>query len=129
MLESDQREGRMPVITSIDDLPPLVGPRGAIPGRRILEGVQFGLNHLTVISGSTALGEGIALHRHEYEELIIVHAGTGTYTVGETTVDAHAGEIVIIPSGVPHRFANNGSEPLVHTAVHSSGTFVLEYLD
>lgn len=117
------------VITSSEDLPPLIGPRGVVPGRRILEGIQFGLDHLTVIVGTTAPGNGIALHHHEYEELIIVHAGTGTYTVGETTAEAGAGHIVVIPSGAPHRFVNNGSEPLVHTAVHSSGTFMLEYRD
>lgn len=119
----------MTIITASEDLPPLIGPRGAVPGRRILEGVQFGLEHLTLIVGETAPGQGINLHQHDYEELIIVHSGTGTYTIGEITAEARAGQVVIIPSGVPHRFVNNGSDPLVHTAVHSSGTFVLEYRD
>jgi hypothetical protein len=36
---------------------------------------------------------------------------------------------VLIPSGVAHRFVNNGQETLYHTAVHYMGTFELEYLE
>jgi len=119
----------MPAIVPTHDLPPLVGPRGAIPGRHLLEGRQFGLAHLSLILGETAPGQGIALHSHEYEEVIIVHAGTGTYTVGDATIEASAGDVVVIPSYVPHRFVNLAQEPLQHTAVHSSGTFELQYQD
>jgi mannose-6-phosphate isomerase-like protein (cupin superfamily) len=69
------------------------------------------------------------LHQHAYEELFIVHAGRGTYTVGTETVEAGPGDVVLIPSGVPHRFVNRGQEPLVHTAVHATGTLDLAYLD
>jgi quercetin dioxygenase-like cupin family protein len=95
----------------------------------LLEGSRFCLDHLTIILGETAPGAAIPLHRHSYEELFIVHGGRGTYTVGPTTVEAGPGDGVLIPSGVAHRFANDGHETLYHTAVHSTGTFELEYLD
>jgi quercetin dioxygenase-like cupin family protein len=119
----------MAVVVSTTDLPPLKGRRGVIPGRHLLEGVRFGLDHLTLVLGETAPGNGIPLHRHDYEEIFIVHAGQGTYTVGETIVEAAAGDIVVVPSGMPHRFVNNAEETLCHTAVHSSGIFELEYLE
>jgi quercetin dioxygenase-like cupin family protein len=117
------------VRVAMRDLPPLGGKtRGDRPGRFLLEGVRFGLNNLTLVMGETAPGFGIPLHRHDYEELFIVHGGRGTYTVGEVTVEAGAGDVVLVPSGVPHRFANNAQETLYHTAVHARGDFVVEYL-
>ncbi len=119
----------LPVVVATADLPPLEGAHGAIPGRHLLEGARFGLAHLTLVLGETAPGGEAPLHRHDYEELFIVHAGRGTYTVGEEIVEAGAGDVVLIPSGVPHRYANRAQETLHHTAVHATGTFVLEYLD
>jgi quercetin dioxygenase-like cupin family protein len=116
-------------VVSMTDLPPLTGTRGARPGRYLLEGSRFGLNNLTLIMGETAPGKGIPSHRHTYEELFIVHGGRGTYTVGDTTVEAGAGDVVLVPSGVPHGFANNAQETLYHTAVHAMGAFVVEYVD
>jgi mannose-6-phosphate isomerase-like protein (cupin superfamily) len=119
----------MQTVVSIADLPPLEGPKGVVPGRFLLEGSHFGLDHLTLVMGETAPGAGIPLHRHTYEELFIVHGGRGTYTVGAEIVEAGRGDVVLIPSSVPHRFINNGRDTLYHTAVHSMGTFALEYLD
>ncbi len=119
----------MQTVVSVADLPPLEGLWGIVPGRFLLEGSRFGLDHLTLVMGETAPGGAAPLHRHSYEELFIVHAGRGTYTVGEATVEAGPGDVVLIPSGVPHRFVNNGGEPLYHTAVHSTGTFELEYFE
>ena len=45
------------------------------------------------------------------------------------TVEAAAGDVVLVPSGVPHRFANQSSETLSHTAIHATGTFVMEVLE
>ena len=116
-------------VVSIAELPPLEGARGVVPGRFLLEGHRFGLDHLTLVLGETAPGRGIPLHRHAYEELSIVHGGRGTYTVGDRVVEAGPGDVVLIPSGVPHRFVTNADETLYHTAVHSTGTFALEYLE
>jgi quercetin dioxygenase-like cupin family protein len=37
--------------------------------------------------------------------------------------------VVVIPSGVPHRWVNHTQEPLVHTAVFPTDRFALEELD
>ena len=106
----------------IGDLPQL------LPGRHLLEGHRFGLAHLTLVLGESPPGQGAPLHRHDYEEIFIVHAGRGTSPVGDATVVAGPGEVVIVPAGVPHRFVNDTEDTLFHTAVHAAGTFVMEVL-
>jgi mannose-6-phosphate isomerase-like protein (cupin superfamily) len=95
----------------------------------LLEGSRFGLDHLTLVLGETAAGGAIPRHRHTYEALFIVHGGRGAYTVGEVIVEAGPDDVVLIPSGVAHRFVNDGPETLYHTAVYAKGTFELEYLE
>jgi quercetin dioxygenase-like cupin family protein len=82
-----------------------------------------------VVVGASHPGQGVPLHRHDYEELIVVHAGQGTYTVGDATAETGAGEVVIIPAGVPHRWVNHTEEPQVHTAVFPTDRFALEELE
>jgi quercetin dioxygenase-like cupin family protein len=111
------------------DLPLLVSRRlGPIAGRHLFEGRAFGLAHLTVVVGESHPGQGVPFHRHDCDELLIIHAGRGTYTVGDTTVEAGAGEIIVIPAGAPHRWVNHTDEPLVHTAVFPTNAFALEEL-
>ena len=118
------------VVVPIIELPLLVSPsRGPIAGRYLFEGGDFGLAHLTVVLGESHPGQGVPLHRHDCEELILVHSGRGTYTVGEATVEAGAGEVVVIPAGAPHRWVNHTEEPLVHTAVFPTDRFALEELE
>ena len=100
-----------------------------MPGRHLLEGRAFGLAHLTLTLGESLPGHGTRLHRHDAEELIIVHAGRGTYTVGAVTIEAGAGEVVVIPAGVPHRWINHTQDPLVHTGVFSTNSFALEVVE
>ena len=118
------------VLVPIADLP-LLSPagRGPMPGRHLLEGRAFGLTNLTLTLGESPPGQGTRLHHHDCDEVIMVHAGRGTYTVGEETVEAGPGEVVIIPAGVPHRWVNHGQEPLVHTGVFPSSSFALEVVE
>jgi mannose-6-phosphate isomerase-like protein (cupin superfamily) len=116
-------------VVAMSELPPLEVPSGPIPGRFLLEGSRFGLGQLTLVMGETAPGNAVPLHRHDYEEIFIIHGGRGTYVVGNAIVEAGPGEVVLIPSGVPHKFTNYGTETLYHTAVHATGTFVMEVLE
>ena len=58
--------------------------------------------------------EGPPQHRHaRHDEGFYVVAGTARFTVGETTYDAPAGTLVMVPPGAPHTFANPGDETAV----------------
>src|SRR6266700_816724 len=45
------------------------------------------------------------IHR-EHDESFIVTAGRIRFTSGDTSVDADAGSVVVVPPGVPHTFGN-----------------------
>ena len=74
-------------------------------------------------------GHGPRLHRHAYEEVFIVQEGTGTFTAGDESTEAHAGEIVVVPPNTPHRFVNSGDGPLRQIDIHVSSRFVTEWLE
>lgn len=58
--------------------------------------------------------DGPPQHRHsEHDEGFYVVSGTARFVVGNTTYDASAGTLVMIPPGVPHTFANPGNETAV----------------
>jgi quercetin dioxygenase-like cupin family protein len=66
----------------------------------------------------TAPGEGPGLHHHPYAETFIVQAGQATFTVGDDTIEARAGDIVVAPANVPHAFVNSGADVLRSVNIH-----------
>lgn len=74
-------------------------------------------------------GHGPRLHKHTYEEVFIVQEGEATFTIGSDTLEAHAGQIAIVPPGVPHKFVNSGTGPLRQVDIHRSPRFITEWLE
>jgi quercetin dioxygenase-like cupin family protein len=66
----------------------------------------------------TSPGEGPGLHRHPYAETFVIEEGEATFTIGESTIKAQAGEIVVAPANVPHAFVNSGSTVLRSVNIH-----------
>src|SRR6201982_360021 len=92
----------------------VVGPDGGETMRlgptqmRILEdgsttGHRLGIGEITLAPHTN----GPPQHRHaRHDEGFYVVSGTARFTVGETTYDAPAGSLVMVPPGAPHTFAN-----------------------
>ncbi len=74
-------------------------------------------------------GSGPDLHRHPYEETFIVQDGKVRFTVGEETIEATAGEIVIVPAGTPHKFVSCGSGRLRQISIHPAARMETEWLE
>jgi mannose-6-phosphate isomerase-like protein (cupin superfamily) len=74
-------------------------------------------------------GSGAKLHRHPYEETFIVQEGVSTFTVGDATVEAPAGQIVVVPAGAAHKFTNSGEGLLRLVGIHPSDHVVQEELE
>ncbi len=74
-------------------------------------------------------GSGPRMHRHPYTEVFVVHEGTATFTVGDRSIEATGGAIVVAPAGMAHKFVNAGDGPLRLTAIHLNGRMIGEWLD
>jgi mannose-6-phosphate isomerase-like protein (cupin superfamily) len=69
-------------------------------------------------------GRGPRLHRHNYDEVIVVQEGRAAVTAGNEQHEVKAGDIVVIPAGTPHKFVNSGDTPLRQIDIHASSDFV-----
>ena len=68
------------------------------------------------LAGSETLqpGKAIPVHRHaNQEEILFIHRGTVTITLGEVTSDAVAGSMVFVPANAWIGVENRGQEPAV----------------
>lgn len=74
-------------------------------------------------------GGGPKLHRHPYAEVFVIRRGTALFTVGDRTIEASEGMILVAPANTPHRFENRGPGPLETIDIHQSGSFVTEWLE
>ena len=74
-------------------------------------------------------GRGPELHRHPYEETFIVQDGDVRFTVGDETIDATGGDIVVVPAETPHKFVNSGTTALRQINIHPVARMKTEWLD
>jgi quercetin dioxygenase-like cupin family protein len=86
----------------------VVGPDGGEP-------IQLGPTRMRILEDGSTTGHRLGIgeitlapqHRHaRHDEGFYVVSGTARFTVGETTYDAPAGTLVMVPPGAPHTFAN-----------------------
>ena len=95
---------------------------------RVFDGFQYGDTNVSFFLIDAPSGEGPFLHSHPYEEIFIVQEGQVTLTVGDATIEATSGQIVIVPAGVPHKFINSGSGPLRQLDIHASRSMITTWL-
>lgn len=96
---------------------------------RELEGYLHGEAPVSIIFVDVPPGGGPRLHRHPYDEVFIVQEGVATFTVGDATFEAAAGQIVVGPANIPHTFVNTGSGPLRQVDIHCHARFITEWLE
>ena len=94
-------------------------PYGKIAHR--FEGYRYGEVNVSFFLVESPPGGGALLHHHPYEEVFVTLEGEATFTVGEDTIEVSAGQIVVAPAGVPHKFVNSGSGLLRQVDIHPSG--------
>jgi mannose-6-phosphate isomerase-like protein (cupin superfamily) len=93
------------------------------------DGHRFGSVPLSFFWTDAAPGTGPKLHRHPYPEIFIIQEGHVSFTVGDETVEATGGEIVIVPAGTPHKFVNLGPGRARHFDLHTSERMSTEWLE
>lgn len=107
----------------------LFEPSNEGPWRGALDGLAIAGPVTVLAYGTDKLGEGPRLHVHPYDETFVVIEGRGRFFVGDTVIDAAAGEVVLGPAGVPHRFENLGPGRLQTIDIHHSPRWIQTDLD
>jgi quercetin dioxygenase-like cupin family protein len=93
------------------------------------EGYRYGDTDVSFFLTDGPPGSGPTLHRHPYAEVFVVQEGELTFTVGDTTIEAKSGQIVVVPAGVPHKFVNSGAGRARHIDIHTSRRMTTEWLE
>ncbi len=110
-------------IITKEELPHIIAkeelPYGTIAHK--FEGYRYGDVNASFFLVDSPPGGGSRLHTHPYEEIFITLEGEATFTVGDATIEVSAGQIVVAPAGVPHKFVNSGSGLLRQVDIHPSG--------
>jgi mannose-6-phosphate isomerase-like protein (cupin superfamily) len=93
-----------------------------------LRGAEHGAT-ISLILDHSAPGHGPRLHVHPYDETWVVNEGSLTFQLGEEQFEVEAGDIVIAPPNVPHKFTNNGPGRSNMVCIHANPTMVTEWLE
>jgi mannose-6-phosphate isomerase-like protein (cupin superfamily) len=73
-------------------------------------------------------GGGPDLHTHAYAEVFVIQEGAVTFTADDETFEAKAGQIVVVPAGVPHKYVNSRGGRARHIDIHASASMETEWL-
>ena len=93
------------------------------------EGFQYQDTEVSFIWVDMPPGGTIRLHKHPYKEIFIIQEGVSTFTVGSETLEAHAGQVIIVPAEVPHKFSNLSSQRLKQIDIHVNKEFITDWLE
>jgi mannose-6-phosphate isomerase-like protein (cupin superfamily) len=74
-------------------------------------------------------GDAIRLHQHAYQEIFIVQEGQATFVIGPETLTLQAGQIVVVPADMPHKFWNSGQGRLRQIDIHLSKSIKTRWLE
>jgi quercetin dioxygenase-like cupin family protein len=84
--------------------------------------VSFFINH-------TRPGAEVAPHRHPYPEVFVVRAGAVHFVVDGESLTAGAGQVVVVPAGATHGFANAGGEVVEMLSIHPVAEMQTEWME
>ncbi|HJR78419.1 MAG TPA: cupin domain-containing protein [Anaerolineales bacterium] len=93
------------------------------------QGVEHQDTNVSFIWVDMPPGGTIRLHKHPYGEIFIIQEGMSTFSVGSATLQARAGQVVIVPADVPHKFMNLSDKQLKQIDIHVSKQFVTHWLE
>jgi mannose-6-phosphate isomerase-like protein (cupin superfamily) len=117
--------------------PATITPDGRGPAKsRLFDGTHGGphrgsvngellVTQVTVLTyGNDEPGVGPKLHVHPYDEVFIIQEGRARFFVGDQVIDAEAGEVVLGPAGLPHKFIKLGPGRLQTIDIHQSPRWI-----
>lgn len=88
-----------------------------------IQGKDIGTGATVLFYATEKVGVGPKLHVHNYDELFIVRTGRALFTVGDQKIEASAGDVLLGPANVPHKYHNLGPGLLETTDIHLNHTW------
>ena len=93
------------------------------------EGIRNNSTEVSFIWVDMPPGGRIRLHKYPYKEIFIIQEGTAAFTVGSIMLEAHVGQIIIVPAEVPHKFMNLSDKQLKQIDIHMNKQFITDWLE
>jgi len=90
----------------------------------VLEGKDIGTGVTVLFYATEETGKGPTWHVHPYDEIFIIRTGTALFTIGTEKIEATAGQILLGPADVPHKYTNLGPGLLETTDIHVSDRWI-----
>ncbi len=90
----------------------------------VLEGKNMGTGVTVLFYATEETGKGPLWHVHPYDEIFIVREGRALFTIGEEKIEAAAGDILMGPANIPHKYHNLGPGLLETTDIHVSDRWI-----
>jgi mannose-6-phosphate isomerase-like protein (cupin superfamily) len=92
------------------------------------EELPGGANVSIILEATSRAGVGPRLHQHPYAETFLIRRGSATFTVGSEQLEAHAGQILVVPANTPHKFST-GPQGYEAVHIHANPRFETEWLE
>jgi mannose-6-phosphate isomerase-like protein (cupin superfamily) len=90
---------------------------------QLLDGGGHGFGDVSIIvteDAPNATSGADQTHRHPHISTLVITEGRGRFTVGDESIEASAGDIVVVPAHAAHSYANIGDGALKVVGVHDS---------
>jgi len=94
-----------------------------------IEGKDIGTDVTVLFYATEEAGIGPKWHVHPYDEIFIIRKGRALFTIGEEKFEAEAGDVLLGPADIPHKYHNLGPGVLESTDIHLSETWIQTNLD
>lgn len=83
-----------------------------------------GIESISFCTEEMQPGRNMRIHKHlDNDEVIFIHKGQGTFTLGETLIEVKAGDVAFIPRDTWHGMNNTGTEPMLMVFQYSPAGF------
>ncbi len=92
------------------------------------EQLPGGANISIILEATNQAGVGPRVHQHPYAETFLIRRGSATFTVGTEQLEAHAGQVLVVPANTPHKFST-GPQGYEAVHIHASPRFLTEWLE
>jgi len=85
---------------------------------------KHGIDGISFCVEDQSPGRKMRIHKHlNNDELIFIHKGEGTLTLGEESIEVKTGDVVFVPRGIWHGLDNTGKENLLMVFQYSPAGF------